>query len=125
MALFSQSRLINSLTAIILGIWLIFLLASTLPLDIATDLGKRDLIEALLEICEKVPAVTAKTYLWRFAAAFAVVKKGLEVHVDPAPERVAGTNLAFIGALVAKAFEHIAYAVRLTPASKAWDWFHA
>lgn len=109
MALFSQSLLINSLTAIILGIWLIFLLASTLPLDIATDLGKRDLIEALLEICKKVPAfaaVTSKTYLWRFAAAFAVIKKGLEVHVDPAPERVAGINLAFIGALVAKAFEH-------------------
>ncbi|KAL0630891.1 hypothetical protein Q9L58_010255 [Maublancomyces gigas] len=47
--------------------------------------------------------------------------EGLEVHVVPAPERVAGPNWAFAGALPAKALEHIAYAMRLTPASKAWD----
>lgn len=125
----SKSRLINSLTAVILGIWLIVLLASVLPADMATNAGKRDLTELVLEVGEKLcafVAVTAKTYTWRLAtfglvAAFSIVKKGLEVHVDPAPERVAGPNWAFAGALVAKAFEHLAYAVRLTPASRAWD----
>lgn len=117
------------MTALILGIWLIILLGSILPINAGTDAGKRDLIEALLGVGEKFlafAAVTAKTYWWRlatfgFVAGFSVIKKGLEVHVDPAPNRVAGPNWAFAGALTAKAFEHIAYAVRLTPASKAWD----
>lgn len=95
----------------------------------ATDPGKRNVIEASLEVAEKFfafIAVTAKNYFWRlatfgFVAAFSIIKKGLEVHVDPAPARVAGPNWAFAGALTAKDFEHLAYAVSLTPASKAWD----
>lgn len=125
----SKSALINSSTAIILGIWLVILFASIHPIEIGADASKRDLIEAALEVGEKslaFAAVTAKTYWWRlttfaFVAAFAVVKEAVEVHFDPAPERVAGVNRAFAGALTAKALEHIAYAVRLTPASKAWD----
>lgn len=57
-------------------------------------------------------------------AGFSIVKKGLEVHIDLSPARIAGPNWAFAGALTAKAFEHIAYAVRLSPASKAWDTLH-
>lgn len=100
-----------------------------MPIDTSTDAGKRDLVEALLEVGEKLIAfiaITAKTYFWRlatfgFVTGFSIVKKGLEVHFDPAPARVAGPNWAFAGALTAKAFEHIAYTVRLTPASKAWE----
>lgn len=103
-----------------------------MPIDTVTEPGKRDLIEASLEVREKFfafIAVTAKTYFWRvatfaFVAGFSIIKKGLEVHFDPAPARVAGPNWAFAGTLTAKAFEHLAYAVRLTPASKAWESLH-
>lgn len=49
--------------------------------------------------------------LFTLADVLAVITIGLEVHVGPSLERVAGTNLAFVEALVVKAMEHIAFAV--------------
>lgn len=113
-------------------IWLLILLGSIAPINTTIEPGRRDVIEASLEVGEKFfafLAVTAKTYFWRlatfgFIAGFSIIKKGLEVHFGPAPARVAGRNWAFAGALTAKAFEQLAYAVRLTPASKAWESLH-
>lgn len=98
----------------------------------ATDPSRRGVIEASIEGGEKFIAfiaVTAKTYFWRlttfgFIAGFSIIKKGLELHFDPARGRIAGPNWAFAGALTAKAFEHLAYGVCLTPASKAWESLH-
>lgn len=124
-----KSRKINSLTVIILMIWLLILHLLIVPIDTSTDPGKRDLMEALLEVGEKLfafIAITTKTYCWRlatfgFVTGFSIVMKGLEVHFDPAPTCVAGPNWAFAKALTARAFKHIAYTVRLTPATKAWE----
>lgn len=88
-------------------------------------------MEMGLEVGEKVVglmAATAKSYSLRVAtfclvAGYAVIKKGLEVHVDPAPARQANRSWSYIGVLVAKAFEHVIYAVRLAPASRAWDFW--
>lgn len=107
LAWLSKSWVINSLTGLILAIWFIILLGSILPIDTGTNAGKRDPIETFLEVGEKFfafTAVTAKTYWWRlvtfaFVAGFSTIKKGLEVHVDPAPDRVAGANWAFAGAI--------------------------
>lgn len=128
-ALLSKSIMTNVLTISTLVIWSIVLVTSILPVTTTTNAGKRDLVETVLEIGEKClgfAAATSKSYLWRvitFAlfAGYAILKKGLEVHMDTAPERVACSRWSFVGALAAKALEHLAYAVRLTPASRAWN----
>lgn len=73
-------------------------------------------------------AATAKTYTLRVTmfyviASYAVTKKALKVHVDPTPTRQANRSWSYIGALGAKAFEHVIYAVRLAPASRAWNFW--
>lgn len=96
-----------------------------------TAAGVRDLVEFGLEVGEKLiglTAATAKTYARRvitfvLVAAYAVIKKGFEVHVDPAPARQSTKTWSFIGVLIAKGFEHVIYAVRLAPASRAWEFW--
>lgn len=91
--------------------------------------GVRDLVEMGLEVGEKfvgLIAATAKIYALRIitfclVAGYAVVKKGLEVHVDPAPARQVNTSWSYLGVLGAKAFEYVIYAVRHAPASREWD----
>lgn len=131
MSLLSKSAFVNVITLCILIIWAITLITSITPVNIRTKPGRRDLVEALLELGEKMlyfNSITAKSQFWQvgcfcIVAVYAVVKKGLEVHVDTAPERVVNSSWAFIGALVAKAIEYLAYAARLQPASKAWNFW--
>lgn len=52
MAWLSKSRQVNFLTALTLAIWFLILLGSIFPLDLANEAGKRDLIEATLEVGE-------------------------------------------------------------------------
>lgn len=93
-ALLSKSIMTNVLTISTLAIWSIVLVTSILLVTTTTNAGKRDLVETVLEIggkCLGFAAATAKSYLWRvitFAlfAGYAILKKGLEVHVDTAPE---------------------------------------
>lgn len=109
----------------------VMLITSIAPITTKADAGVRDLVEMSLEIGEKfvgLMALTAKTYAlhiitFRLVTGYAVVKKGLEVHVDPAPTRQANSSWSYIGRLGAKAFEHVIYAVPLAPASRAWDFW--
>lgn len=106
---------------------MVILLTSILPITTTTKAGKRDLVEVVVEVGEKragFAAATAKSYFWRvttfaLVAVYSILKKGLEVHVDTAPDRVESWSWAFLGALAAKGFEHLAYAMRLAPAPKA------
>lgn len=125
----SKSAFINILTIGTLLVWVVILVTSILPINPSNSAGKRDLVEVLLVIGEKgfgFAAVTARTYLWRvitfvLVAGYAISKKALEIHVDTAAERVARWHWSFVAVLVAKALEHLDYAVRLAPASKVWD----
>ncbi|KAL0639025.1 hypothetical protein Q9L58_001907 [Maublancomyces gigas] len=130
--LLSKTGYVNLLTGATLAIWIIILITSILPIRPTTNPGKRDLSEALLEVGEKMvgfAAVTAKSFAWRvvtfcIVAGYSILKKRLEIHVDTALKRSASPTWAFIGPLVAKAFEHLAYAIRLAPASRAWAFLH-
>lgn len=50
-------------------------------------------------------------------ALYAVVKKGVEIRVDPAPARAVNGTWSFLGPLTGKAVEHQIYVVRFEPAS--------
>lgn len=125
----SKTSIINWAAFIFFFLWTVLLVTSILPITTQTDAGVRDLVELGLEVGEKLVglmAATARTYVLRIAtfclvAGYAVAKKGLEVHLDPAPAREANGSWSYIGLLGAKAFEHAIYAVRLAPASRAWN----
>lgn len=119
----SKSSIINWAAFVTFLLWMMLLITSIVPITTKTDAGVRDLVEMGLEVGEKfvgLMAATAKTYALRIitfclVAGYAVVKKGLEVHVDPAPARQVNTSWFYLGVLGAKAFEHVIYAVRLAP----------
>lgn len=127
----SKTAIINWAAFVSFFLWAILLISTIIPITTETNAGVRDLVELGLEIGEKLVglmAATAKTYVLRVAtcclvAGYAVFKKGLEVHVDPAPARQANRSWSYIGVLGAKAFEHFIYAVRLAPASRAWEFW--
>lgn len=127
----SKSGIVNVVAFVSFCLWTIILLSSIFPVTTMTAAGVRDLVEFGLEVGEKMVglmAATAKTYVrrvitFRLVAAYAVIKKGLEVHVDPAPARQSNKSWSYIGVLVAKGFEHVIYAVRLAPASRAWEFW--
>lgn len=128
MAPLSKSKIRNMITISILGVWLTMLLTSITPINVITVAAVRDLVEAVLEIVEKIVyfigATTtsshARLMMFVTTALFAVAKKILEIYVDPAPERKVNGSWAFVGAVVAKLVEYVVYAVRFEPASRAW-----
>lgn len=133
--IFSNKAKVNTWTCIVLVLMSIVLYSgASYDFSDPSTGALRDIVEATLEVLEKM------LYVWSVnaqgtrhvqvtllvLAGYSITKQALLIHFDTVEYRIAGANWAFFSALVAKALEHTAYAVRLTPSTKAWDfWLEA